>query len=410
MRHIKKKEGFTLLELSVVLVVVALVLGASISLGAARIEAQNINSTREKLDSIEQALNRYISQGSAAIVNGLPCPADGSLPPTNAAYGFSVATCDATGYANIFNNTIPNTGDIIGGVVPTGTLFLPPEYMLDGWGNKFSYHIDRRFSLVANMQTDPTGTAEKIVVKTSCGGGATCTNTPNGTNNITNQAILVILSHGPDGFGAWRRVASGANVRTATPTDADELANYATGCTTSAAANTCGNYDRTFVARTTDINFDDIVRFKQRWQLIPVESSGGVVRQPTANCNRPPPGTADLTYNCTTPPRNCVATNKIETGAAITGTFATGSTLYGYTCIDVDGCWASYEVFNEAAGFAARPYICSAPDGTYVLCAESVVYKLNQAGPAGLESVWYTTTPKFVSDPDPGDDCVWMQY
>ncbi|MBN8531987.1 MAG: prepilin-type N-terminal cleavage/methylation domain-containing protein, partial [Alphaproteobacteria bacterium] len=58
MTAIRKRNlaGFTLVELSIVLVIIALIAGAAITAGTTRLKTAKLNQTNLKLDKIEEAL------------------------------------------------------------------------------------------------------------------------------------------------------------------------------------------------------------------------------------------------------------------------------------------------------------------------------------------------------------------
>lgn len=85
-----RQRGFTLAELAVVMVIIAVLMGGLLMPLGARMEARKRNETAEALQDIEQALIGF------AIVNGrLPCPST-QRDPTQADFGREDASC-ATG-------------------------------------------------------------------------------------------------------------------------------------------------------------------------------------------------------------------------------------------------------------------------------------------------------------------------
>ena len=91
------RRGFSLLELSVALVVVALVVGFGVTGGKNALEGSDRVTTQQRLAVIKKALDNY------ARLNGyLPCPARRDLTPSNASFGVesragSGITCTVAG-------------------------------------------------------------------------------------------------------------------------------------------------------------------------------------------------------------------------------------------------------------------------------------------------------------------------
>lgn len=194
--------GFTLLELAIVLLIIALLLGSLLPTLSGQIEQQRRNETRKQMDEISAALLGY------AVANGkLPNPAKPSL---------------ATGSANagVADSTLTT------GVVPWATLGVSET---DAWGRRFTYSVT---SSVAGPFTTAftlasTGNLNVLNQKTG--------------NNIASNMPAVIISHGPNGKGAY--TPQGTQI---TPSsDADE------------AENSDGN--AAFVSHDRSPAFDDLV-------------------------------------------------------------------------------------------------------------------------------------------------------
>ncbi|MBF0267601.1 MAG: prepilin-type N-terminal cleavage/methylation domain-containing protein [Alphaproteobacteria bacterium] len=137
-------QGFTLIEIAIVLAVVGLLLGMGLMSGAQMLENAKRKTTGERMDKIEDAITLFAIQN-----NFLPCPADGSLNSANANFGRSQP---ATGLAAC--TAIANGAH----VVPWITLGLDELYSRDGWGNRITYYVAGR---------SQGGTANGIVLHTN---------------------------------------------------------------------------------------------------------------------------------------------------------------------------------------------------------------------------------------------------
>jgi prepilin-type N-terminal cleavage/methylation domain-containing protein len=199
--------GFTLAELAVALVIVALLLAGAIIPLSTQIEMRNTADTQRTMDQIKEAIIGF------ALASGrLPCPATGTI----AAGGTNAGAEQCT---NSF------------GVVPWATLGVPET---DAWGRRFSYWV-------APIFTDAVGTTFNTTGQTP-----TCTPTPtpaqssfalcslgsltvNTRSDSTHAATAVgsvlpavIISHGKNGYGAYTT----AGVLIAAPSaGTDEAAN-----------------------------------------------------------------------------------------------------------------------------------------------------------------------------------------
>lgn len=258
--------GFTLIELSIVLVVLGLMIGGIMSV----INQENRRSKqvdlKTKMDAIEKALGTFVKKNSR-----LPCPADGTYAITVAQFGkeggtAGIGTCSngATydGNGNRTADTTPPTANFklsntAGGVVPVRALGLPDEYAFDPWGGRFTYAVDVRMTATSSFSTYTQIDAT----------GSFTINDGSGNARITN-AIAVVLSHGANGHGAYQ--LSGTR-KTAGSTNANEQTNC--HCTSAAAA---GAWANTFVmgANTVTTNtdlrtsFDDTLRYYTRGVLL----------------------------------------------------------------------------------------------------------------------------------------------
>lgn len=162
----RSKKGFTLIELSVVLVIVGIMVYGATSMFAMTAAKARIDATNNTLDAIERALRLHYQTAGR-----LPCVAVGNLPLGNASFG--VENCTGTA-----------------GVVPTRTLNLPDSYMFDGWGNRISYVVD----------TD----CDTAWVSETCAANITIQDN-SGADNRTTTAAYALISYGKNGLGAFNR-------------------------------------------------------------------------------------------------------------------------------------------------------------------------------------------------------------
>ena len=213
-----EQAGFTLVELTIVLVIVAL-LSSGLMLGLAGQREQAMNKeARLQLDTIREALIGY------AMANGrLPCPAPANLPTTDPKAGQALVP--------------PCTNDLRFGVIPWVTLGVPET---DPWGNRFTYFVSSKFTGALSG-----GAQASFSLST---GSASATPPDNaGTANIKDNGLdiasdipAVIISHGNHSAGAYQ--PSGTQLPGATGDEAENA-----------------NGTQTFISHTPTDSFDDLV-------------------------------------------------------------------------------------------------------------------------------------------------------
>ncbi len=193
-----KQYGFSLVELSIIIAVFAVVITSLLSGSGIKTENSDVISVKAELDNVESALAFFQKS------NGfLPCPASRTAAPSNAAYGVSV-DCTNTA-ANPADGTINigASGDIYQvrvGTIPTRTLGLADSAALDPWGNRLSYMIIRSLGVSSTSYSsfNPTQNTDffQIVNKTRA------VIYGSNTSEIVKYAVL---SHGADGQGAFNK-------------------------------------------------------------------------------------------------------------------------------------------------------------------------------------------------------------
>ena len=167
--------GFTLIELAVAIVIIALLLGSILVPLTTQVEQRKISDTRKALEEIREALIGF------AIINGrLPCP-DTDTNPAAGGYGLEEASC--------------STNPAAEGYLPWKTLGVAP---MDAWGIKrtvaasprigdWRYRVDRNFAVAFTLSTSFGGDA--LTVRDSAGNALTST---------TERPVAIMFSAGPN--------------------------------------------------------------------------------------------------------------------------------------------------------------------------------------------------------------------
>lgn len=281
-------KGFTILELSIVLFIIAIVTGISVSSGISVVASMRLVATKNKMQAVENALMQY-----RVANNRLPCPGDLTLSPITGTTGSYIATTAGADYgleagadassaigigtgvctgthmtpaANFTGAGATNTSATgAEGALPAITLGLPPDFMLDGWGNKFRYAVDISMTAKGAFAASNVG----------CTGGAITVNDSNGVARST-ASIYALISHGANGHGAYSKNGTIVNTNSSS---ADKLTNCHcsnTGATTTTAGvqtTKPATYVQKLPAYDTGQTgvaayyFDDLVSGKELWQM-----------------------------------------------------------------------------------------------------------------------------------------------
>ena len=240
-------KGFSLLELSLVLTIIALLMAGILNIATQMLIERKHNELTAKMDAIESALKSFRKAN-----NRLPCPALGSTVITTNTFGSEDAhpgTCSGVGGTNLAINEAA-------GVVPTRSLGLPDDDMFDPWGGRFTYAVDTRMTAAGAFSTYPAITTFAIgsmnVLQAATG---------NALTDANNMAVAIVLSHGPNGHGAYQISGVRKNYRSL---NADEQMNC--HCTNAAVSTplTANFTQGVTTDSTTYSGFDDVLRYYKR--------------------------------------------------------------------------------------------------------------------------------------------------
>lgn len=177
------KLGYTLVELSIVIIIIGLLMAGGLAVGASMVERAAYVDTRKLIDQLEQSLIDFY------IVNGqLPCVAPIDLAPGDAGFGVEAADCSAGGTAP---DGTWRQGTVRIGGIPTRTLGLPDSAAADKFGSRFVYAVSEQLT-DANL----FGGAE----------GSITVRDVNGVDILTDSAFF-IASLGRDRKGAYTHLS-----------------------------------------------------------------------------------------------------------------------------------------------------------------------------------------------------------
>lgn len=180
----KKQQAFTLLEMAVVLVIVALMASFAIKLPPAS-SKDCYSVTRAQQREIQNALDRYVRAN-----NFYPRPAGRALGVNDPLYGVAASSSAAASIDRIGGGSTA----VLVGALPFATLGLNGRFAADCWGNKFTYYVSDQ--LVTNTTYMDNDSAGHITVRTGT------LSTP---STLTGSAAYAVVSHGANALGASPR-------------------------------------------------------------------------------------------------------------------------------------------------------------------------------------------------------------
>jgi prepilin-type N-terminal cleavage/methylation domain-containing protein len=315
----RQQQGYSLLELSVVLLIIGLVVGAGVALMVRSIEVNQQALTEQRMETIQRALLDY-----RRAFGRLPCPGNPTLPLVNQDFGveannpgrcrggtilpqfISTATVsanltNASATATVASTTPFSTGmfmensnitggvgaairsidsatqftlaatatatttqnltyvTIVAGAVPVKTLGLSDDFVADGWGRRFNYVVSVPFTAQGAFSAiDISDVRQRIRIVST------------GTTDKVTHAAYALVSYGKNGHGGFAR-NGGATRLNSKSVNADEQINC--DCNDVAVASNSVMFSRLVQklptenpANTRDL-FDDIVVFATRQDL-----------------------------------------------------------------------------------------------------------------------------------------------
>jgi len=248
-----RARGFSLVELSVVVLIIGILLTMGIGAMNATQENQASSTTAQRQALVKEALIGYLRRNSR-----LPCPDTDFAAPD--------------GVENRATPNDPTTAcSARFGVLPYVTLGLSRDAVRDGWGNFFSYHVSNTagantdWTLTAGFRSGNTGT---VTVNDRKGAAVTA---------IATAVVAVIVSHGRNGLGAY---GIGGTRNTLPAAGTDELDN-----TNGTADTVYFRRDATTSDAATGGAFDDQVMFLTANDLLDPLFRDGSLKTPAAAVN-----------------------------------------------------------------------------------------------------------------------------
>lgn len=223
-RRLRRTDGFTLVELAVVLTIVAFLLASLMYTLSAQQDYRNLDETRRRLDTARELLLSF------AITNGrLPCPARYANAASHSGGLESFCTAAATSSTSTCAGTETTTYQTHGtcsnhfdGYLPAASLGFtqtdPSGFAIDAWGNRIRYAVTRTNTNCSGATTPANSWTTMFTSKTylqqygiSCqpndllvcksGSGITGTDCGSASNQImaTSLVAAIVFSTGKNG-------------------------------------------------------------------------------------------------------------------------------------------------------------------------------------------------------------------
>ncbi len=182
----RARNGFTLLEVAIVIAIVSMLLGSLLVPLQTQVEQRQIAGTQKQLEDIKEALFGF------AVSNGrLPCPASAT----------SLGVESPTGGGACTNN--------YNGFVPAATLGLAvvdnQGYAVDPWGNRIRYAVTsanaNAFTTASGMQSAGLSALAPNLLVCSTATGISGTSCAAGTALTTGVPALIYSTGKNGGYG-----------------------------------------------------------------------------------------------------------------------------------------------------------------------------------------------------------------
>lgn len=233
------QRGFSLLELSIALVVIGIVVAGGLSMSTSMVDRQAYVQTGNQMDEVDKAIAAYV-----AVNKRLPCPSRPALSLSDANFGKEKANCKGTAASDSMQRVAGTGGrNVWIGGLPVRTLGLRDRYAADEYGNRYTYAVTENLTNATDYASDAEADKGAIIVK------------DDGGNNIVEDAAYTFVSHGGDSKGAYRYETASQNVTCSGGLDAlncDHAAGASFRDTRFNRGSVAGNW------------FDDTVRFTRR--------------------------------------------------------------------------------------------------------------------------------------------------
>jgi prepilin-type N-terminal cleavage/methylation domain-containing protein len=182
-----KQSGFSLIEMSVVLLIISIVTAGGLTVGKSLVMRSEYKVTDQKLDELKESLAFFYS-----LHGRLPCPASRTLKRGDSDFGREVQDGACKDYTTAVDGaerieTSSGSGVFMWvGSLPTRDMILQDPMMKDEFNNRILYAVMEGLTSSADFDS----ASGEIIVNDGTG------------VDIATDVAFVLLSHGDDGKGA----------------------------------------------------------------------------------------------------------------------------------------------------------------------------------------------------------------
>jgi prepilin-type N-terminal cleavage/methylation domain-containing protein len=255
----KNSKGFTIIELAIAIIIMALLLSGASSLLMNYIRQSENKTNNYTLDIVQDSLHLYFENRGK-----LPCPANLDSAPDSAEFGKALQLDCGTAPTSSGTFRVNGTGGkkVRIGALPTRDLNIPDKFMVDATGSRILYAVTEEAASPGLF--DPAGGAISVVDS-------------NDNTLITpaGKAHYVLVSFGRDRLGSYN------------------INGYLSGSCPSGTELQSENCDKDATFRDTILTstssgnsrFDDIVRYELLGQNdLPMVPAGAVIAFEASDC------------------------------------------------------------------------------------------------------------------------------
>jgi len=150
--NIARHQGFTLVEMAIVMMISGLLLSGATSMLSVHMKLGKLQETKDNIQKIEKALQSYY------VMNGhFPCPASSTAKQTDTDFGKAKDECFkpenllTTKDNGLIQVNNPNSKIVITGLLPFRSLGMSDLQGQDGWGNIFQYAVTGSLTLASEF-------------------------------------------------------------------------------------------------------------------------------------------------------------------------------------------------------------------------------------------------------------------